>query len=82
MKKYRDLYEVEKRRFEEALQRYQEDHIDKVEIISLHKSCNKTGTKASTKTDAKMGPMVGTKFPRSGYHIFLREQLGEMTVED
>ena len=46
MKKYKDLYEVEKQRFEETLQRYQENHIDEVEIISLHKRCNKTRTKA------------------------------------
>ena len=38
MKKYRDLYEEEKRQHEEALQRYQEDQIDKMEIINLHKS--------------------------------------------
>ena len=46
MKKYRDLYEVEKQRYEEALQRYQKDHMDEVEIINLHKRCNKTGAKA------------------------------------
>ena len=37
MKKYRDLYEVEKLRYKEALQRYQEDHMDEVEIINLQK---------------------------------------------
>ena len=37
MKKYRDLLEEEKRRHEEALQRYQEDHMDEMEIINLHK---------------------------------------------
>ena len=36
MKKYRDLCEEDKRRHEEALQRYQ-DHIDEMEIINLHK---------------------------------------------
>ena len=41
MKKYRDLYEEEKRRHEEALQRYQEDNMDDIEIINLHKRCNK-----------------------------------------
>ena len=40
MKKYRDLYEEEKRTYEEALQRYQEDHMDEMEIINLLKSCN------------------------------------------
>ena len=38
MKKYRDLYEEEKRRHEEALQRYQKDHMDEMEIIKLNKS--------------------------------------------
>ena len=37
MKKYSDLYEEEKRRHEEALERYQEDHMDEMEIINLHK---------------------------------------------
>ena len=37
MKKYRDLYKEEKLRHEEALQRYQEYHIDEMEIINLHK---------------------------------------------
>ena len=41
MKKYRDLYEEEKIQHEEALQRYQEDHMDEMEIINLHKRCNK-----------------------------------------
>ena len=38
MKKYKDLYEEEKQRHEEALQRYQEDHVDKMEIINFTKS--------------------------------------------
>ena len=38
MKKYKDLYEEEKQRYEEALKIYQEDHTDEIEIISLHKS--------------------------------------------
>ena len=46
MKKYKDLYEEEKQRHEEALQRYQEDHKNEVEIINLHKKCNKTAQKA------------------------------------
>ena len=37
MKKYRELYEVEKQQYEEVLQRYQEDHMDEVGIINLHK---------------------------------------------
>ena len=41
MKKYKELYEEEKQRHEEALQRYQEDHADEMEIIKLQKRCNK-----------------------------------------
>ena len=41
MKKYKDLYEEEKQRHEEVLQKYQANHIDEMEIISLHKKCNK-----------------------------------------
>ena len=74
MKKYKDLYEEEKQRHEEALQRYQEDHMDEMEIINLHKRCNKTDIKAVAKT--------APKAPKSGYHLFLREQLDEMTRED
>ena len=47
MKKYRNLYKEEKRRHEEALQRYQEDHMDEMEIINPHKSCKKKAWKAS-----------------------------------
>ena len=43
-------------------------------LISLHKRCNKTDTKAVTKT--------APKAPKSGYHLFLREQLDKMTGED
>ena len=74
MKKYRDLYEEEKQRHEEALQRYREDHPYEMEIINLHKRCNKTDTKAVSKTAPRAA--------KSGYHLFLREQLGEMTGED
>ena len=45
MKKYKKLYEEEKQRHEEALQRYQEDHADEMEIIKLHKKCNKKNRK-------------------------------------
>ena len=45
MKKYKDLYEEEKQRHEKALQRYREDHMDEIEIISLHKRCNKKARK-------------------------------------
>ena len=72
MKKYKDLYKEEKQRHEEVLQRYQEDHTDEMKIINLHKRCSKT--KAVVKT--------APKAPKSGYHLFLREQLDEMTGED
>ena len=54
MKKYRDLYEEEKRRHDEAFQIYQEGHMDEMQIISLHKRCNKKvpqPKKASSKSD-------------------------------
>ena len=56
MKKYKDLYEEEKQRHEETLQRYQEDHVDEMEIIKLPKKCNKKGRqilqpKALSKSD-------------------------------
>ena len=41
MKKYKGLHEEEKQRHEEALKRYQEDYADEMEIIKLHKKCNK-----------------------------------------
>ena len=47
MKKYKDVYEEEKQRHEETLNRYQEDHMDGMEIISLHKKYNKKARKAS-----------------------------------
>ena len=45
MKQEKELYEGEKQRHEEALQRYQEDHADEMEIIKLHKKCNKKNRK-------------------------------------
>ena len=53
IKKYKDLYKEEKQRQEEALQRYQEDQMDEMEIINLHKRRNKTDTKAVAKTAPK-----------------------------
>ena len=49
MKKYKDLYEKEKQLHEEALQRYQKDHTDEMEIINLHKKGNKKARKVSQK---------------------------------
>ena len=48
--------------------------MDEVVIINLHKRCDKTDTKAVAKT--------APKTPKSEYHLFLREQLDEMTGED
>ena len=42
-------------------------HMDKVEIVSLHKSCNKTSGNSDGKADAKA--------PKSRYHSFLRKKL-------
>ena len=64
MKKYKVLYEEEKQRHEEALQRYQEDHMDQMEIISLYKRSNKKvpqPKKASSKSD---GPKKAPKSPK------------------
>ena len=86
--KARDLYEMEEQQYEEALERYQEDHMDEMEIINLHKRCNKAGAKAETKRDAKAaaglktGAKAALKAPRSRYHFFLKEQLEKMTGED
>ena len=79
-----------KQRNEEALQRYQEDHMDEVEIISLHKRYNKTAAKATTNADIKRGGKVVAKTCAkaiakariSGHHLFLREQLGKITEEE
>ena len=62
MKNYKDFYEEEKQRHEEILQKYQEDHMDGMEIINLQKRCNKTDIKAVAKT--------ALKTPKSGYHLF------------
>ena len=48
--------------------------MNEMEIINLHKRCNKTDTKAVVKT--------APKAPKSRYHLFLRKQLHEMTRED
>ena len=45
--KYKDPYKEEKQQHEKALQRYQEDHMDEMEIINLHKGCNKKAKKVS-----------------------------------
>ena len=80
VKKYKNLHEAEKQRHEEAMQRCQEDHMDEAEVIGLHKRCNKTSAKAETKRGAKA--KTASKAPRSGCHLFLRDQLEKMTGED
>ena len=71
---------MEKQQYEEALQRYQEDHMDEVEIINLHKRCNKTGEKVETKRGQKA--KAGSKASRSGYHLFLTVQFENMTAQE
>ena len=56
MKKYKDLYEEEKQRHEEALQRYQEDNMDEMEIINLHKKCNRKSRKTPWPKKAPKSP--------------------------
>ena len=56
MKKYRDLYEEEKERHEEALQRCQEDNMDEMEIINLHRRCNKKARKTPRSKKALKSP--------------------------
>ena len=69
MKKYKDLYEEEKQRHEEALQRYQEDNVDEMEIIKLHKKCNKKDKKllkpkALSKSDEPKKPLFKSDEPK------------------
>ena len=90
MENYRDLYEVEKQRYDEALQRCQEYHMDEVDIVSPHKWWKKTVAKTTTKASTKAGARKVTKTnakgvekaPRSGYHNFMREQFSKMTGDD
>ena len=51
-----DLYEEEKKQHEEAPQRYQEDHMEEMEIINLHKKCNKKARKVSQPKKASASP--------------------------
>ena len=45
MKKYKELYEGEQQQQEEGLQGYQDNHAGEMEIIKLHKKCNKKDRK-------------------------------------
>ena len=61
-----------------------------MEIINLHKLCNKAEIKRSakakartgSKTESKRGANTALKTPGSGYHLYLRKQLEKMTGED
>ena len=55
MRKYIGIYKVEKRGYEEDVQRYQEDKNNKVEIINLKKRFIKTFVKAGEKEIVKKG---------------------------
>ena len=56
--------------------------MDEVEIICLHKRCNNTGAKTGLQAGAKAVAKTVAKTPRSGYPLFLREQLRKMTGEN
>ena len=54
LKKYKDLYEEEKKkRHEVALQRYEEDYVDEMEIINLYKKCSKKEPKKGSDDPSK-----------------------------
>ena len=65
MKKYRDLYEEEKIQHEVVLQRHQEDHMDEMEIINLHKRCSKKVRKTSQPKKAPKSPKSDDDEPKS-----------------
>ena len=69
MKKYSNPYKAEKQQYEEALQRYQDNHMDEVEIINMHKMCNKAGAKTFAKAGTKSDVKAGAKAPSSGYPL-------------
>ena len=64
MKKYRDLYEEEKIQHEKALQRYQEDHMDEMEIINLHKRCSRKVRKTPQPKKAPKSPKSDDDEPK------------------
>ena len=55
--------------------------MDEVEIINQRKRWKMADRKSATITGAKIGTKAASKAPRNGYHLFLREQLDEMTGE-
>ena len=71
MKKYIGLYEAEKRKYVEALQRYQEDHIEEMEMFfNIKKDFTRIGAKEGARASMKQ------------CHLFLMDQFDKMTEED
>ena len=71
MKKCRDLYKEEKRRHEKALQRYQENNMDEMEIINLHKRCSKKARKAPQPKKAPKSPKSDEPKKRQSHQKFI-----------
>lgn len=60
MEKYSEIYEVEKQRYEEAPQIYQEDHMVEAEVISPQKGAVRQVQIESVKTlKEQLGMMIG-----------------------
>lgn len=60
MEKYSEIYEVEKQRYEEAPQIYQEDHMVEAEVISPQKGAVRQVQIESVKTlREQLGMMIG-----------------------
>ena len=60
MEKYSEIYEVEKQRYEEAPQIYQEDHMVEAEVISPQKGAISQVQIESVKTlREQLGMMIG-----------------------
>ena len=74
MKKYRDLYQKEKRRHEETVQRYQEDHMDEMEIINLLKRCNRKTRNTPKPPKSNDDEQKPKKLPKSPEFIDLSEE--------
>ena len=79
MKKYGDLCEEDKRRHEEALQRYQ-DHIDEMEIINLHKRKKARKTPQPKKAPKSPKSDEPEKSPKSSDEKKIATKTGKRTV--
>lgn len=53
-KNYIYFHEIEKQRYEKDLLHYQEDKPEEEVVISLHKRCNKTGSKTDPKASVNV----------------------------